>query len=235
MKKTTLFAVGALALLLTALPAAAQHQTTLYVVHGIPGADLDLPNPLPVDISLNGACALTDFRFGEITDALQVPSGRYTVRVHLADAEDCGGAVAIEQPVRLRRDESVSIVAHLDTNNALVASLFTNDVDPLRPGFARLGVRHTANAPAVDVTWGRKGVSTALDNLANGEQEVVNLDAKRWLARIFPATSLAKLVGPLGVRLGEGTATYLYAVGGLESGSFTLLVQTIEGLAADQD
>lgn len=224
---------AALALLVVALPATAQNDSTLYVVHGIPGADLGLPNALPVDVSLDGACVLTNFRFGEITDALSVPEGRYRVRVHLGDVEDCGGAVVIDQSVRLRHRSNSTIVAHLDTANAPTASLFANDVDPLRPGFARLGVRHTANAPGVDVTLGQRGVLAALDNLDNGEQEVANLNAKRWVARIFPAGSLARLVGPVSLRLADGSATYVYAVGGLESGSLSLLVQTIDGLGVD--
>ena len=37
---------------------------TVYVLHGIPGEDLGLDPELPVDVSVNGACALPGFTFG---------------------------------------------------------------------------------------------------------------------------------------------------------------------------
>ena len=56
----------------------------VYVVHGINGTDLGLSEALPVDVSLNGACALPGFTFGEIVGPLELPVGSYDIAIGLA-------------------------------------------------------------------------------------------------------------------------------------------------------
>ena len=87
------FAMGAA----FAAPAAAQG--TVYVVHGIPAADLGLDGDLPVDVSLNGACTLEGFTFGEIIGPVPLDAGSYDIAISLANADaPCGNAPVIEAP-----------------------------------------------------------------------------------------------------------------------------------------
>ena len=72
-------------------------KATVYVVHGINGKDLGLEeDALPVDVSLNGDCAIQNFTFRTITDAVRLPVGKYDIRVHLGGGSNCAGDVAIE-------------------------------------------------------------------------------------------------------------------------------------------
>ena len=58
MKVLRSLAAASVAFLGLAHASAAVAHGTVYVVHGIPGDDIGLPTDLPVDISVNGACAL---------------------------------------------------------------------------------------------------------------------------------------------------------------------------------
>ena len=63
------------------------HEAMVSVIHGIPG-----PDGLPVDVSVNGACALEGFMFKEIVGPMAMPAGTYEVAISLADADNpCGG------------------------------------------------------------------------------------------------------------------------------------------------
>ena len=65
MKRTVFCLVGAMLITAVGTPAADAdgHESMVYVVHGIPGQDLGLEPALPVDVSVNGACALESFAF----------------------------------------------------------------------------------------------------------------------------------------------------------------------------
>ena len=51
---------------------------TVYVVHGINGKDLALPEALPVDVQVGDTCALTDFQFRNIAGPISLPAGPTT-------------------------------------------------------------------------------------------------------------------------------------------------------------
>lgn len=134
---------------------------TLTVIHGIPGRDLDLDPELPVDVFISGlGCALTDFRFGDVTGRLPVPAGAYDITVSLSDAEAgaCNGPVAIEAAgMPLAARENATVLAHLAEDGSPTASKFVNDLrDPGRGKDARLAVHHAAAAGAVGVGLFRK-------------------------------------------------------------------------------
>jgi hypothetical protein len=105
------------AVLAQAAPAGAAETSTVTVVHGIPGQDLGLDPDLPVDVLVNGElCALTDFRFGDVSDRLELPEGTYDLEVKSSDG-DCGGATAISaEGVELPGGVNASVVANLDAD-----------------------------------------------------------------------------------------------------------------------
>ena len=213
-------------------PAVAQNNATVYVVHGINGTDLGLPKAAGVDVSVSGGCALTNFEYGTITDAIALPPGKYDIVVSLADAANpCGGAVVIEASVKLRHEETASIVAYLDESGTPTAGKFKLDVDPIRSPFSRFYVVHSADAPQVDVSFSRRSKpvknAVVLDNLSNGEYDSVSLSNNVWKARIFAAQDGPKVLGPLKLKLNAGLVYVVYAVGTFNNGTFDLLVQAI--------
>ena len=106
---------------------------TAYVVHGIPGDD-----GLPVDISVNGDCALTEFTFGTIAGPLSLPAGSYDIAIRPANTDDpCSEDPLLTAPgVVLEDGVTYSIVAHLTADGVPTASVFVNDVSPTAPGKA---------------------------------------------------------------------------------------------------
>ena len=91
-------------------------QGSVYVVHGIPGGDLGLAADLPVDVSVNGACALTGFTFGEIVGPLGFDAGSYDIDIALANTDTpCANDPVLSAPgIQIEAGENYSIVAHLD-------------------------------------------------------------------------------------------------------------------------
>ena len=231
------FAVGSLAsgsltLLVTTLENAPPATASAFVVHGIPGSDLGLDPALPVDVSVNGACALPGFTFGEIVGPLDLPAGSYDIAIGLAnDAAPCSEDPVIEAGgIELDAGESYSIVAHLSENGAPTASAFQNDLWANRY-FAGINAFHTAAAPRVDVKLqrsDRRFWKRFIRDVGNGEAASTPLFRGSWDASILPAGARHPVFGPATLEL-EGSTVYLvYAVGSLSSGSFTLLVTTTE-------
>jgi hypothetical protein len=229
--------VGALAIVaIMAFSSSVWADASAYVVHGIPGGDLGLDPELPVDISVNGDCALQDFRFGDIAGPLSLPAGSYDIAISLADFEDaCSNGPVIEvNGLVLEDDTSYSIVAHLDTNGAPVASAFVNNLSATGRGKSRVIVHHTANAPLVDVTVSREadgtGPSLTIGDFANGDQADAEVRPGEWWVAIAPAGSMMPVFGPVFVELNPFTGYLVYAVGSVDTGSFTLLLEPVSGL-----
>jgi hypothetical protein len=213
------------------VPMAASAQTTgVFVVHGIPGAD-----GFPVDISVNGACAIEDFTFGNIAGPVAL-AGTFDIAIYAGAGGSCAGAPALG-PVTLTFDatKSYSVVAHLDAIGGPTASVFENDLSALAPGKTRVIAHHTAFAPAVDVTVARdfysKGRSprAVIEDFENGEQSPsVEVQPGDWQVAIAPAGDATPVFGPLTVTL-EPFRTYLvYAIGSIFDGSFTLALKAVE-------
>lgn len=212
---------------------AAKADATVYVVHGIPGADLDLDPALPVDISANGGCLLEGFTFGEIAGPLAIPAGSYDFAISLADANNpCGGTVVIDAPgVVLEDGVNYSIVAHLTEEGGITASVFENNTNTARY-FGNVNVFHTAAAPAVDIEFSRHfffwTLRNGLDNVSNGDQGALWLYRGDWDLTFYPAGSDDPAFGPIDVSVERETAYLAYAVGSLSSGTFTVLLTAIE-------
>jgi hypothetical protein len=211
------------------MPAAAQ----VWVVHGIPGGDLGLDPALPVDVLVNDAlCVLAGFSFGQIEGPLPLAEGTYNLKISLASAtEPCGNAAVIEADVPFVAGESASVVAYLTEAGAPTAGKFVNDLSRPGPSKARLIAQHTAAAPAVDVRITRPRYPFArplvVEDFANGDQAVAEIGAGKISVSIAPAGSMTPVFGPVELQLREHRAYLVYAVGGVASGSFTLLVQEV--------
>ena len=204
----------------------------VYVVHGIPGEDLMLDPDLPVDISLNGVCALPGFTFGEITDALPLTPGVYNVKIGLADsANPCNESAVIEADVDLFAGSNVTIIAHLTEAGEPTASVFPNQLGIGCSLFrSPLVVHHTAAAPIVDVIanrrrWGRKLLR--LEDLINGDQGILGTRPGPWKVSIAPAGTTTPVFGPVNLWLRNRNAYFLYAVGSLDNETLTVLQNVI--------
>jgi hypothetical protein len=207
----------------------------VYVIHGIPGADLGLDPALPVDVLVNDAiCLLEGFEFGEITPPQSLPAGTYNIKISLADPTDpCSGSPVIEADVPFAADESATVIAHLTEAGDPTASKFVNDVTPTGRGKARVAVRHTAAAGAVDVDVRRPLEPTPflfIEDLTNPNEAQTEIRPGEWDVTIYPADDPNPVFGPVTVQFRPFTGFFVYAVGTPGTGTFTLIPHVIYGL-----
>jgi hypothetical protein len=186
--------------------------------------------PLPVDISVNGACALTDVQFGDILGPVPLEEpATLDIEVRLRDARlgDCAGSLAIGQSINVQFGESATAVAHLTEQGTPTLTKFVNDLRPTAdPKKKRFVVRHAAAAPPVDINiWGGKRVVT-LSDIRNGEQRAAE-DFRRHVSVVVNPFGESR-VGPIPVDLPTGRKTIVYAVGSLKNGTFKPLVQVLD-------
>jgi len=203
----------------------AQEESQVSVLHAVPG--------LTVDVYVNGEETLPDFEPGTLTDPLTLAAGEYDIEVYPAGADPDSEDPAISaEGLAVPGGENLTLTANLDADGNPALNAFVNDTSQLDAGQARLTVRHTAAAPAVDV---RAGGSPVIEGLTNPNEEVLNLDAGTVSADVTLAGTEDVVIGPADLDLGEGTNTIVYAWGSAEDGNLDLAVQTIDGLHGDPE
>lgn len=230
-----LFAVLVVALVALALVpggAAATESASVRVAHGIPGQDLGLDPALPVDVLVNDSiCLLEGFTFGEFAGPVELDPGTYNIKISVADpASPCSGSPVIDADVMFEEGEDATVIAHLTEGGAPTASKFTNDLSPARWFRSRLIVHHTAAAPTVDVTVQRSFFSwrnLTIEDFSNGDQAAAKVWPGRWKVSIAPAGSSDPVFGPVALKVRPFRTYLIYAVGSVDTGSFTLLVEPV--------
>jgi hypothetical protein len=221
-RRPTLAAAAVLAagsLLVTAPTALAQDTGTVYVVHGIPDT--------PVDVYVDGERALDDFQPGTNAGPVDLPAGDREIAIFPADAPDDSGDPVLSATATVPAGGNATVVAHLSETGEPTVTPFVNDVTDVPAGQARLVVRHTAAAPAVDVLAGDTAV---VSGLTNPNEEALEVPAGTVSAAVAAAGTTDPVIGPADVELTEGTATFVHAIGSLEDDTLNLVSFTIEGL-----
>jgi hypothetical protein len=221
--------VGALALLSTA---SASDSASVRVAHGIPGQDLGADPALPVDVLVNDSiCLLEGFTFGEFAGPVELAPGTYNIKISLADPGNaCSNSPVIEADVPFAAGEDATVIAHLSEAGDPTASKFTDDLS--RTGFvkSRLIVHHTAAAPTVDVEVRRPsffGRTLNIDDFSHGDQASAEAWPGRWKVSISPAGASDPVFGPVPLNVRPFRTYLVYAVGSVDTGSFTLLVEPV--------
>jgi hypothetical protein len=224
------------------LGATVSQASSLTVIHGITGQDVGLDPELPVDIALNGDCTLEGAEFGAVTSPLDADPGLYDVEIRLADMlNPCSGDLAIEASISISFGEDASVIAHLTPEGTITATKFSNDVRPTDAGNSRVVIRHTADAPAVDVfAFEPKRYRKRDDDddndikflrlaagLENPQQAKSVVASGRYKVVITPAGERIPVLGPTPLTFSDSEASFVYAVGNLGGGTLTLLIQTV--------
>jgi hypothetical protein len=221
--RTSLRAAGVLgaagALVLVANPATADnHTATVSILHAVPDT--------PVDVYANGEELLPDFQPGTLTDPLQLPAGSYDLAVYPAGSDPATTQPAISaNDVAVPAGANATVVAHLKEDGTPTLTPFVNDVSAVPAGQARVTVRHTAAAPAVDV---RAGGTPVAPGLTNPNEATLTVPAGTVNADVVLAGTSTVAIGPADLTLAEGATTIVYAWGNQEAG-YELAVQTISG------
>src|SRR5947208_2540725 len=111
----------------------------------------------------------------------------------------------------------------------LGAVLAAGVVGGLANGKARLVVRHTAAAPAVDVLAGGEPVFTGLTNPG---QQTADLAPGPVSAAVAVAGTTKPVIGPADLTLKAGQATVVYAVGSAKDSTLRLVTQSLAAAQA---
>ncbi|SCL29503.1 protein of unknown function [Micromonospora nigra] len=209
----TFAGVGAL----TATPAYAA-TSKVSVVHGIPDT--------PVDVYVNGEKTLDNFAPGDVAGPLDLEEGQYDIAL-TKPGEPIGQAILTVDDAEVPGGANISIAAHLDAGGQPKITPFVNDTSKVEAGKARLIVRHTAAAPAVDV---RAGGTPVFEDLTNPNEAKGDVDAGTVSADVVLAGTDTVAIGPADLNLREGTATIVYAIGSAEADNLDIVAQTITGL-----
>ena len=188
------------------------------VVHGIPGQ--------PVDVYVNGNKTLDNFKPGDIAGPLDLEQGSYDIAL-TKPGEPVGNAIVTLDNATIPGGANVSIVAHLNAGGTPQITAFPNNTTGLPAGKARLVVRHTAAAPAVDV---RANGTPVVTNLTNPNEAQADVDPGTVKADVVLAGTNNVVIGPANLNLAEGTSTIVYAYGSAANQTLALAVQTISGL-----
>ncbi|WP_405415644.1 DUF4397 domain-containing protein [Pseudonocardia alni] len=206
-------------LLATAPMAVAQDTGSVRVVHGIPGQ--------PVDVYVDGERALDDFEPATVAGPVDLPAGAREVAVFPADAPDASGTPLLEGSADVAAGASATLVAHLDEQGQPALTPFVDDLSTVPAGQARLVVRHTAAAPAVDVL---AGGAPLLTGLSNPGEASATAPAGTVSAAVAASGTTDPVIGPADLTLPEGSATFVHAIGSLDEGSLDLVTFTVDGL-----
>ena len=179
----------------------------LTVKHLINGTDLGLDKELPVNVFVNGALAIPDFRFGE-TIMTQLPAGEYLITVQLLDGTplpsmDLG---RIDIPA----DVDVTIKALLDYEGTPYLNASIADRIPESSTF-KATVRHSINGRALDLPKALPvnvyiNGALAIPGFEFGDKVVVDLPAGNYTitVELLDGTPLPSMtVGPVDVEAGS--------------------------------
>ncbi|QLQ39678.1 DUF4397 domain-containing protein [Micromonospora robiginosa] len=188
------------------------------VVHGIPDT--------PVDVYVNGKKTLNNFKPGDVAGPLTLPEGEYDIAL-TKPGEAIDKAILKVDDAEVPGGANISLAAHLSADGKPQITPFVNDVSKVGAGKARLIVRHTAAAPAVDVRAGGKPV---FEGLTNPKEAKADVAAGTVKADVVLAGTDTVAIGPADLNLKEGTATIVYAIGSADAKNLDLVAQTISGL-----
>jgi hypothetical protein len=188
---------------------------TLNVVHGIPG--------VTVDVCVNGAKAITDFEPGDVVSGVKLPGGEYRLKVTPA-GEPCSAAIlSAVADLAGGRNRNYTVVANLDDHGTPNLALFRNNTRKTDAGEARLVVRHTADAPAVNV-WANGSPLNRGRQFVWGTQRRFDVPEGDYNVFVSLARQSAPVIGPVDLSLMAGYSYQVYAWGNGAAGYSLALV-----------
>ena len=200
---------------LLAAPAGAAGTAKVNVVHGIPG--------VAVKVCIDGKGAADNFRYGNKIVGAVLPATTHKVRL-VAAGKSCGASPILASTYALEAGHNYTIVANLDAGGTPNLKAFVNNVKRTAAGTARLTVRHTAKAPAVNV-WAGSSKLIGGTHFTWGKSATLGVPAGTYSVKVTLPGSSEAVIGPASKTLRAGRAYQVYAVG--SPGHFRLVTINI--------
>jgi Domain of unknown function (DUF4397) len=196
----------------------AANDASLYIVHGIPGRDIDnTVNPgLPVDILLNGkSCLVRGLTFGNTTGPLTLAPGTYDVQIGLANTlAPCTNVPVIDSQITLTAGENLSAVAAISGGQPALLE-FTDNFAAITPGNARFIFANAADAPALQATLKQlfgKHPKTFTVTANPGAETGATVPAGTYLVQVSAVGGTTVLTSQQ-IGLANQSVTFSYAAG----------------------
>jgi hypothetical protein len=156
-----------------------------------------------------------------------LPAGSYDVKI-VAAGDGCDDPAILEATgIELVDGKDYTAIAYLMEDGTPTLGLFKNNVKPLAKGTARLTIRHTAAAPAVDV-WANGNV--LLSDVPNGASATLRVPTGVYAAWASLPDDYAPVIGPAVLKLERGTAYQVYAWGSAAAGYDFAVVAVPDGI-----
>jgi hypothetical protein len=206
-----LLGLGLVTLLATGLlatgggPAAAVGKAKLNVVHGIPG--------VTVNVCVDGSVAIPDFAPGDVVKNVTLAATSHTFKIVPHSDGTCSTSGILVVTTSLKAGTNYTAVAALNAKGNPRLLLFTNNVNPTKAHHARLAVRHTADAPAVNV-WANGSKLVGGKNFTFGDSAALQVKKGVYAAWVSLPGDYAPVIGPAVLQLKAGVAYQVYAWGG---------------------
>lgn len=189
-----------------------RHDTSqVYVVQGVPGAE--------VDVTVDGKEAASQLGTGKILRPLELAGGRHSITFTSADWK-VSSSFVVDTP-------SLDVVLHwpADVTRRPEVTVYANNLDPVARDKARVTIAHTAVVPPADV---RVDQTVLFSNIANGEFVSSQVGAGTYSVDIVPTgESGDPLLGPLDVKVRARALTSVFAIGQPKDGSMSAVVQVL--------
>jgi predicted cupin superfamily sugar epimerase len=140
----------------------------------------------------------------------------------------CDGTAILEATgVELMDGKDYTAVAYLMENGTPTLGLFKNPTKPVARGAAKMVVRHTAAAPAVDVWVNGARVFT---DLANGETRKTIVPKGIYAGWVSLPGDYLPVIGPEVVKVQKGFTYQIYAIGDATNGYDFAFIATKVGV-----
>lgn len=210
-------ALAAATIALLAVPAGAQEDARIHLIHGIPG--------VPVDVLVDGSPVIEGFQPGD-TEDISAFAGQTLTNLQVTAEGDAGTVLIDAGDTDLPASGNFSIIAHWEEGKTPTLGVFPNDTSETAAGEGRLTVRHTADAPGVDIL---AGGSPVIEGLENPNEEILDLPVGTVSAAVALAGTTDPVIGPADITIAEGENLVVYAVGTAtgDPAGLELLTETI--------
>jgi hypothetical protein len=209
-------AAAAMTLTAPSAGAAGDGSAEVSVVHGIPG--------VTVKVCVDGSPAIRDFRYGQKVVGVALPAGSHRVRV-VAAGKACSTPAILKKRYELEAGKTYTVVAAVRPSGAARLPAFVDRLRPTRPGMARLTVRHTAQAPAVNV-WAGSTKLIGGTGFAWGDTRTLEVQNGTYRVKVTLPGAREPVIGPQRLHIRPGRAYQVHAVG--TPGQYRLVIVGVD-------
>jgi hypothetical protein len=183
-----------------------------------------------VDVYAGGNRIIEALEYTSITDYLEVPGGEYQIQVVPAGASLEEGPVVIDAPLTFDAGTMTTVAATGSLAEGIIPQVLADDPAPTADGTQVRVVHFSFDAPAVDIAPdGEAALIEALEYPSN--TGYVDLPAGAYDLEIRAAGTDTVAFDIPEVTLAAGTSYSVFAVGGLEDGSFAVVPAVDAALA----